>query len=218
MSVTATTPSSAGDASGAVVLNAGHGATTIPVLLRSLVNVARGGAFSGVLTGGNGRPPGDATDRVLPVRGGPGRKYLSANLTLANDPGANVVGYLVAPDGETAGFATNTYIAKETSEILGTVNGRGLSLYAIRPAAGRWTLIIELTSTVGAMSSPTRRPAPFASPRFRSPPGLPDSAAKKLTPASRSRSRSRSRTPGRRRRTSSSIRGSPPPEQYVTEV
>jgi hypothetical protein len=182
VSVTATTPSSAGDASGAVLLNAGHGTTTIPVLLRSLIDVARGGAFSGVLTGGNGRPPGDAQIAYYQFAVGPGRKYLSANLTLANDPGDDVVGYLVAPDGETAGFATNTYITKETSETLDTVNGRGLSLYAIRPAAGRWTLIIDLTSTVGNELADRFAGAV----RFAAIPvsasGLPDSAARKLTP------------------------------------
>jgi hypothetical protein len=183
VSVTATTPSTAGDASGAVVLNSGHGATTIPVVLRSLVDVARGGAFRGVLTGGNGRPPGEGQVVYYEFNVPAGRSAIAANMTLANDPAVPVDGYLVAPDGETAGFGANTYITEQTSTNTVTVNGRGLSLYALKPAAGIWTLIIEFTSAVAGneVADPYTGTVRFGAIPV-SARGLPDSTATKLAP------------------------------------
>jgi hypothetical protein len=179
VSVIATTPSAAGDASGAVVLNSGQGTTTIPVVLRSLVNVARGGAFSGVLTGGNGRPlPGEGQIAYYEFSVPAGRADIAANMTLANDPADDVAGFLVAPDGETAGFGSNTYI---TDANLDTANGRGMSVYAIRPAAGMWTLILDFAAPVAGNELTDSYTGTI---RFATIPvsakGLPDSAATKL--------------------------------------
>jgi hypothetical protein len=182
VSVTATTPAAPGDRSGALVLHAGDGATTVPVTLRSLINVARGGAFSGTLTGGNGRPPGEGQIAYYQFPVSAGRRAISANLTLANDAADTVVGYLVAPDGETAGYGSNTYTAGPAANPV-SVNGRGLSLYALRPAAGRWTLILEFTIPVAGNEVADRYAGTV---RFGTIPvsarGLPDSAARKLTP------------------------------------
>jgi Subtilase family len=179
VSVTATTPATGGDASGAVVLNAGSGATTIPVTLRSLVNVARGGAFSGTLTGDNGRPPGEGSVDYYQFQVPAGRADLSANVTLANDPAVTVVGYLVAPDGESVGFGSNNYSLSGSD----SVNDRGLSVYAVKPAAGTWTLILEFTSPVAGNEITDRYAGAI---RFQTIPvsarGLPDSATRKLTP------------------------------------
>jgi hypothetical protein len=177
VSVTVTAPAAAGDASGAVVLSSGQGATTIPVTVRGLVNVAQGGGFNGVLTGGNGRDAqGQAGYYQFSVPAG--RTAIAANMTLANDPAVQVIGYLVAPDGETAGFGSNTVDTTQAS-----VNGRGLSLYALSPAAGRWTLIIEFTNPVAGneLTDPYTGTVRFA-PIPVSARALPDSTTKKLPP------------------------------------
>ena len=101
-----------------MVLNAGHGATSIPVTLRSLVNVARGGAFSGTLTGGNGRPDSPANGQIqyyefnVPA----GQASLSASVKIANDRANQVNGYFINPQGQTAGYGSN-YLAVNNSNV-----------------------------------------------------------------------------------------------------
>ena len=76
---TATAPAAAGDYAAALEMSSSLGGpTSIPVVLRSLVNPGAGGAFSGVLTGGNGRPGNVGEDNYFsfavppaPVRSAP---------------------------------------------------------------------------------------------------------------------------------------------------
>jgi hypothetical protein len=145
----ASTPSTPGDASGAVVLNSGHGATSIPVTLRSLVNVALGGTFSGTLTGGNGRPPGEGQafyyEFVVPS----GANSINANFTLANDPSDQVSGYLVNPAGETEGYGSNDLATGVGSGGAFTLTpGLKTSMYTVNPTPGTWTLIVDIANNV----------------------------------------------------------------------
>jgi hypothetical protein len=139
VTVTATTPSSPGDADGSIVFtsNGGAGGTsTLPVTLRSEIDPAHGGAFSGTLTGGNGRAPGEGQDEFYEFHVGAGVKNITANVTLANDASDPVASYLVSPDGDALGFGQNSTNGTQTLS---------LTAYAANPVPGTWTLIVAFT-------------------------------------------------------------------------
>jgi hypothetical protein len=145
----ATTPASPGDAAGSVVLNAG-GASSIPVTLRSLINVAAGGAFSGTLTGGNGRATARAGNGQLqyyqfnvPAF----TRSLSASATLANDAADQVNAYLINPQGQTVAYGSN-FLAVPAGRGIGFAPGRAMSLSTINPQPGPWTLIVDFNQPV----------------------------------------------------------------------
>jgi len=142
--VSASTPSSPGDASGSIVLTASGGgndpyvgieSNSIPVTLRSEVNLAHGGNFSGVLTGGNGRDPGEGQIDYYQFNVGPGHSSITANVSLTNDAGDAVGAYLVNPDGVVVGYGEDD-------------NGSALSAYTLNPVAGNWTLIVDFAEPV----------------------------------------------------------------------
>jgi Subtilase family len=156
--VSAVVPAGAGDSSGTVEFGtgpAGGGPVSVPVTLRGRVDAGLGtsGRFSGVLTGGNGRSPGEgqvesysfAVPSGLPVM----LRDLEVNVVLGNDPENQVSAYLVAPGGQTMGYGSN-YLATGFTGAGVPVESprRQLSLYTSNPTAGIWTLIIDFTSPV----------------------------------------------------------------------
>jgi Subtilase family len=146
--VTATTPRTPGDSAGSIILtSSGDGLdlfvgverNTIPVTLRSLVDLSHGGAFQGVLTGGNGRSPGEGQINYYAFNVGPGHSSITANVSLTNDVGDPVGAYLINPDGVAVGFAQNN---------VNGVNGLSLTANTHDPVPGTWTLIVDFAEPV----------------------------------------------------------------------
>jgi hypothetical protein len=140
------TPAAPGDLAGAVVISSSlAGKTTVPVVVRSQVNVATGGNFSGTLTGGNGRGAlgtGDYYSFGVPK----GSKQVTVRLAMHNNPGiGNIVGaYLVAPDGNAVAYGQNFDLTGATT---GATNPT-LTVSALNPVGGLWTLIVAFAEPI----------------------------------------------------------------------
>jgi hypothetical protein len=139
-SVSTVTPSQPGDASGSIVIDSERdGQTTVPVTLRSRVEVPSGGTFSGALRGGNGRSPGEGQVQYYEFNVPAGVRDITADVVFANDPANPVGSYLISPDGATAGYGQNS---------AGGSSFNALSAYTLNPVPGTWTLIVDFAEPV----------------------------------------------------------------------
>jgi hypothetical protein len=153
--MSAKVPSGAGDSSGSLVLSGAGSPVSVPVTLRGQVPTGRGvaGKFSGVLTGGNGRAPGEGQvasySFVVPDNLPVMLRNIDVDVALANDPATQVSAYLVAPGGETMGYGSSFLTTGFTSSgVPVETPGKTLSLYTSNPIPGTWRLIIDFTSPV----------------------------------------------------------------------
>jgi Subtilase family len=153
--MSAKVPAGAGDSSGSLVLTSAAGAVSVPVTLRGQVVTSQSvtGTFSGVLTGGNGRSPGEGQvasySLEVPAKEPVMLRNLDVDISLANDPANQVSAYLVSPGGETMGYGSS-YLTTGFSGTGVPVESpqRELSLYTSNPIPGTWTLVVDFTSPV----------------------------------------------------------------------
>jgi hypothetical protein len=167
-------PFKPGDSSGSIVIASDKaGTTTIPVTLRSLLDVEHGnGAFSGTLTGGNGRPPGEGQTDYYEFKVPKNVNSIMANVSLTNDAGDPVGAYLIGPDGDSLGYGQNSINGNQET---------ALSTYSANPVPGIWTLVVDFAEPVVGDELSQRYTGDV---RFNatdiSAPGLPDRIRTKL--------------------------------------
>jgi hypothetical protein len=144
-----TTAGSPGDYSRDLQLSGSNGKTTVvPVVVRSLVPLGRGGgSFSGTITGGNGNGFIGREDTFAfdVPRGAPA---LNVAVRLPNDPGTQLIGFLVSPDGQATGQQASV------QHNSGTLT---MDIFRHAPQPGRWTFVIATLNPVGG----TTTAAPF---------------------------------------------------------
>ncbi|GAA1963188.1 S8 family serine peptidase [Catenulispora subtropica] len=134
-----TLASNPGDVSAALEFdNAFHKATTVPVTKRTLISTSNdGGAFTGTLTGGNGRAntPSQTVSYYFDVP--KGKKNLSMDLTFTGTH--EVSAFLQSPDHQVISLATNVVAdAQGNGDLVPSLTG-----YVDAPQAGRWLLVVD---------------------------------------------------------------------------
>jgi Subtilase family len=154
-------PKHAGDVAQSIVVKSTYGTTTVPVTVRALVKIAaKGGSFSGLLSGGNGRGnPAQMNTYAFDVPSGKHDVDVSATLSDTKDA---AVAYLEDPEGETVASSSNITLGK--ASLLGAklVRTHTLEVYKDNPQAGRWTLVIDWLPPVVSGKAFAELSAPFA--------------------------------------------------------
>jgi hypothetical protein len=160
VTLSVTTPAMPGDTSGSLVLSSvlssssGQPGLAIPVTLRSLVPSGPT-TFAGVLTGGNGRSSYTGVTEYYQLNLPSGEPELNASVKLATNPDNQTYAWLVDPTGQAQAFQSNGIVTDQAGSLEYT-NSLGLSMHALDPMAGLWTLIVVFSPTVSgtALSEP----------------------------------------------------------------
>ena len=137
---------------------------SIPITLRSLIPVdASGGSFSGNLTGG-GSTGNAGQSFTYQFRLPSGKPSLSLGLRL-RDPGYQLTGYLVDPNGQPVDEQSNGVVNGNAVNF-----GRTMQFFRGTPAGGLWTLTLLVSGPVdGAhLSEPFSGAISFAGPQISS--------------------------------------------------
>ena len=151
------TPRTPGDTAGSLVISptTSQPNLAIPVTLRSLAPSGPT-AFSGLLTGGNGRASFTGVTEYYQLDLPAGAPELNASVNLADNPNNRTYAWLIDPSGQAQAFQSNALIRGDNSGKFFLTNVLGTNVHVLDPAAGRWTLIITFAPTVSgtALSEP----------------------------------------------------------------
>jgi hypothetical protein len=152
------TPLRPGDRDEEVVFPATSGTGTllgaIPITLRALIPLgAKGGRFSGTLTGGNGRTgaPGQTLNYQFDVP--PGQHDLDLSLRIA-DPGSNLEGVLIDPFGQP--IDVQTMAGAISSAGLPSYYTGAMQFFRRDPQAGRWLFVLLINNTIEGATTAQR--------------------------------------------------------------
>ena len=168
-------PASPGDLAASVVLSHGGTTSTVPITLRAVVPTnGQGGSFSGVFTGGNGRPIFGSQVFTYQFDVPHGRSVLNLAVKL-QDAGYNLQGLLVTPSGQPINVETTGVPTGPNTVITST-----MQFFQDNPAPGRWTAILLLNGPIaGNLREPFTAQITFSGPRVTAT-GVPNSAGKVL--------------------------------------
>lgn len=149
------TPASPGDLDEEIAFPTSSGSGSligaIPVSLRSLVTLTRGGgSFSGTLTGGNGRfgSPGQTLSYQFDVPSGLRDLDLGLRIT---DPSSNLEGVLVDPNGQPVDVQTTASAVSSTG--VPTFYTGAMQFFRRDPLAGRWLFVLLINDAVGSAAT-----------------------------------------------------------------
>jgi hypothetical protein len=148
--VAASTPATPGDQAAAVELDTNGGQRfAVPLVLRSLVS--DDGAFSGTLTGGNGRSGGPAQQNTYQFDVPAGQKDIGVHVTLDGDVNQYVMGYLVSPDGQI--LSQSSTVQSVDANGFPTAYSASLQSYARNPRPGRWAFVVAVANAVSGSTT-----------------------------------------------------------------
>jgi subtilisin family serine protease len=141
-------PADSGDTDFAVTFASSDGhQTSVSAILRALIDTRTGGAYSGVITGGNARAVSPAQTFSYAFDVGKNKRDLDVALTLANDPNNFVDVVLIDPNGELADVGSNL-----TFDSTGALTpGLNAQLFDANPLAGRWHLVVVVQNPVSGV-------------------------------------------------------------------
>jgi hypothetical protein len=113
------------------------------VTIRTVVPTGpSGGQFTGVLTGGNGRPGAQAQLNTYVFNVPGGERDLNVELHLQTDPSDYLIAYLENPDGQIVGYSDNI-IVNSSFNPSAPVFSPFVDLYHVAPQAGQWRILLQ---------------------------------------------------------------------------